>query len=600
MKSCRSGMLGDRLALFTFCSLILLFAWQESTVCGASLVSAQANGSGLAAYQLSWEIECSPGNYTPPYIINLPWIAMPLLLVQDGHSYIIGQFGDTTVFLAKYDQNGKVQWKHLLNEFVLDPCNTPGMVLDPQGNIVVLTYTKGTNQAIITISPAGDLVQTRAWGTDPVTRLGCLTFTSTGEMIGCGLVQVNDSNWDPYVVKVDPLGNMLWNTTWDDENDGILHGMTLSLVDDGDMFVSGKCFKGIDRGIEFLTRVHSNGTLDWYNPSLPWYILGCDSIGNVYTHGTTSNGTGLGEKGMIARISPTGTIIWGDERFPVQYLYPDLPPDSLFIFDADCVGDALYITYMAGSMESFNNYIAILDENDNILHSMVLPGTAMNIMDIFVGENCIYVMKLDNNNLKQYLVRLSLEDFSPIDFTTMILLISMLGGALLAITALVRMNKNGRVIFPTFASINRKIKARKRSKDLLVLATDCIASGDLRRARFFIDEAKWLESQWRREARGDKHPSRAGKDTIGIPKHPTSTSMDIDAISNRLVAEKARIASELEQELLAIDQLVPAARDIDAGEWDAIHTRLNICIKRCYEAELESLLVKFVSRKSSL
>ncbi len=528
---------------------------------------------------------------------------MPLLLVQNAYAYIIGQFWDTTVFLAKFDQNGKLQWKHLLNEFVHNSWDTPGMVLDPQGNIVVLTYTNETNQAIITISPAGELVQVRAWDTNPVTHLGCLTFTSTGEMIGCGLIQVNDTNWNPYVIKVDPSGNMLWNTTWDDENDGILYRMKLALVNDGSMFVSGECINFThvyDRGIEFLARVHSNGTLDWKNPSLPWYILGCDSIGNVYTYGTTPNGTGLGEKGMIAKISPTGAIIWGDERFPLRYFSPILPPDSFMFSDADCVGDALYITCIAKPMESFNNYIVILDGNDNILHSMVLPGTVMDIMDIFVGENCIYVMKLDDATLKQYLVKLSIEDLFPIDLTTIILLISILGGALLAISALVRMNKNGREIFPTFASINRKIKARKRSKDLLVLATDCIASGDLRHARFYIDEAKWLESQWRREARGDKQPSRAGKDTIGIPKHPTITSMDVDEISRRLVVEKARIASELEQELLAIDQSVPPARDIDAGEWDAMRARLDTCINRCSDAELESLLVKFASRKSSL
>jgi len=220
--------------------------------------------------------------------------------------------GGYDAFLAKYDPAGTLLWTKQLGTNLSD--QSWSVAVDGVGNAFISGFTKGTlsgtnagdwDAFLTKYDPAGNLLWTEQLGTSNEELSRSVAVDTSGNAFISGrtkgsLSGTNAGGYDAYLSKYDTNGNLLWT-----EQLGTSHSDNSSSVavdGAGNIFISGSTegnLGGINAGHDdaFLSKYDTNGNLLWTEQlGTSGYdhsnSVVVDGSGNVFISGGTSGHLG--------------------------------------------------------------------------------------------------------------------------------------------------------------------------------------------------------------------------------------------------------------------------------------------------------------------
>ena len=306
---------------------------------------------------------CLTGVYLPAQM-TLDWqrtlggsdidITRSIIATADGGYMLVGETfsddgdvnlnqGGRDAWLAKMDGQGNLVWQKTLGGSLDESFHA--VVETADGGFALAGYTYSSDGDIsgvpkgaadcwlVRVDSAGNILWERSMGgsggesalalvanSDGGFTLAGYTYSSNGE------VTVNQGNSDVWVIKVDFLGNIIWQKTFGGSEDE--WGTDLIKTDDGGFAIAG--WTGSDDGdvnslngvFDFwLIKLAANGTLQWENTfggnktdkanaliqsqDGTYFVVG-------YTSSTDGNVKGYhgSEDFWIVRVDVNGSLIW--------------------------------------------------------------------------------------------------------------------------------------------------------------------------------------------------------------------------------------------------------------------------------------------------
>ena len=242
--------------------------------------------------------------------------------------------GNGDAFVAKLDSSGTLLWHTFLGGNTYD--RGFSIALDGNGNIYISGSSYGT------------------WGNP---------------------IQAHYGNSDAFIAKLDSSGNLLWNTffgnpsTYDDG-----HGITVD--ETGNVYLAGT-LGAPGAYVAFVAKFDPSGNLTW---ALPMGGSGydqassvvVDASGNIFVSGISEATWGsplrafsTGTDSFIAKINPTGSLIWN--------------------------------TFLGGSGIEDSIYSIVLDESGNIYATGYSDATWGNPIQAYSAGRDTLTLKLDSS-----------------------------------------------------------------------------------------------------------------------------------------------------------------------------------------------------------
>jgi len=248
---------------------------------------AGANIACAAAFDIEWMQQIGTGGYDEI-----------LALATDLHGGIVttgrtsGSWGapaspNQDAFISKYDSTGGLMW---LRQLSSDGGHlwSYGISTDGAGNVYFAGHTQGNN---------------------------------FGEHIG---------DWDAYIGKYDPVGNLLWTRQFGSVNAELTHSVAADLT--GNVYIVGYTsgdLAGPNTGGRdgFLTKISAAGVLQWSRQigttqSVEATDVTIDYQGNVLIAGLTEGNLASPNAGsadaFVSKFSPEGQQLWTKQFGTVQ------------------------------------------------------------------------------------------------------------------------------------------------------------------------------------------------------------------------------------------------------------------------------------------
>lgn len=258
-----------------------------------------------------------PSNFSTPKIVKMAdpipsWNtflggsdsdhATELIVDDDGNMYVVGSSASSwgepispfipyccgSSYLAKLDSSGNLIW----NTFLGVLTNGRDISLDGAGNIYVVGEASTT------------------WG-NPVHPFSPMDYDNA------------------FVAKLDPDGNLLWNTFLGDNEQ--TDGFNITVAPNGVTYITGhsygtwgtplRTFTGT-QGDAFVAKLDASGNLVWNtflgsNSSDSGYGIEMDGSGNVYAVGLSQSSWGNPRRAFrgvydsfVAKLTSSGTMVW--------------------------------------------------------------------------------------------------------------------------------------------------------------------------------------------------------------------------------------------------------------------------------------------------
>ncbi len=176
--------------------------------------------------------------------------------------------GPSQMFLLKIDSLGEFIWS---KDFGGDETDWGRRVLHIENDgFYVAGYTNSIGNgnydfALWKIDESGNEIWFNSYGTAAWERVHDMTFTSDAGIILVGETNnTTDGLTDPYIVKTDLNGNLIWVHQLTGDGDG--NAYTIKQYDDTTYVVSGyKYNETLDLNQAWLTRIHQDGSVLWDN-----------------------------------------------------------------------------------------------------------------------------------------------------------------------------------------------------------------------------------------------------------------------------------------------------------------------------------------------
>ncbi len=229
--------------------------------------------------------------------------------------------GDWDAFLLKYSFSGTLLWQKTWGGIGND--RTFGLALDGSGYVYVAGLTSGLGASgwdtfLLKYSSGGTLLWEKTWGGSNFEEISALAVDSGGNAYLAGRTQsFSTGNYDTLLLKYSSSGTLLWQKTWGGSNTDIAH--TLGMDVSGNVYVTGdtKSFGGGDWDT-FLLKYSPSGNLLWQNTWAGFSdyddsasALGIDSSGNVFVAGDTGSWSASGLwDALLLKYSFDGSLLW--------------------------------------------------------------------------------------------------------------------------------------------------------------------------------------------------------------------------------------------------------------------------------------------------
>lgn len=223
-----------------------------------------------------------------------------ILQAPDLNYYILKSI-DNNRFLQKLNPNGIQSW-----EINLSDNNTAyplfGKVLSlADGNLLILytEFLSGQGEAAILkkISPNGDLIWTKSLTFQNQTRAYSMIETSDNNLVLCGIVRELGEDYQGFLAKVNPDGNLIWQKNYEFEESFFRLFFRLYETEDSDLVMIGTALDTVTFPMLFKTDADGNEldrqffygdyTTHFSYDAAPISVNGNDQIAFVSTSSTT-------------------------------------------------------------------------------------------------------------------------------------------------------------------------------------------------------------------------------------------------------------------------------------------------------------------------
>ncbi len=319
-----------------------------------------------------------------------------------GYAYEEGNYND--IVLIKYNPQGNFVWGKSYNGSASLNDEGKGLRIDNDGNIYVVGFAeiegKSTDIAILKYSPDGEFIWAKNYrnSESPLSDVGnAITLDSYGNIFVTGFAKSNDGLNDLVVLKYDPSGILLWQTSYDGENQLNSEGTDIAVDAYGNVYATGyTTVSGFNTDIVVI-KINSNGTTEWIKPigseqeDKAWGIV-VDTDGYIYITGFTTDSDY--PDCYTAKLNSTGNILWSK-----TYNGGGNHIDKAWGIVVDTDG-FVYITGETTDTNMNVNYITIKYSNTgNTLWSQVFDGT-LHYQDVATAIGII----INNDNTKSVIV----------------------------------------------------------------------------------------------------------------------------------------------------------------------------------------------------
>jgi hypothetical protein len=281
---------------------------------GSTAVLAKYNTSGAIQWQRTLDIS---GQTDYGYSLTAD---------SSGNSYITGQSvngSQTSMFLAKYDTSGAIQWQRFLT-LTAGGSYGQGIAVDSSGNVYVTGYDTFNSTSIITAkyNSSGTIQWQRRLDTSGGDDIGYgITTDSSGNVYITG----NSFSNNILVAKYDTSGTLQWQREL--SAGGAFYGRSIAVDSSGNVYITGRGLGGSNVYGAVVAKYNSSGTIQWQrvlyaNPNVSSGSTGfgifLDSSTNIYITGSSSQDTGNNDI-FVARLpsdgSKTGTYTVGSYSY---------------------------------------------------------------------------------------------------------------------------------------------------------------------------------------------------------------------------------------------------------------------------------------------
>lgn len=246
--------------------------------------------------------------------------------------------GYDDAFLAKYDPNGNLLWTEQLGTSATD--HSYSVAVDASGNAFISGETYGSlggtnagNQDafLAKYDPNGNLFWIEQLGTSKRDRSRSVAVDSSGNAFISGytfgsLGGTNAGNFDVFLAKYDPNGNLLWTEQLGTSDEDVSSSVAVDAS--GNAFISGYTFGSLGEtnagGADaFWAKYDPNGNLLWTeqvgtSDSDSSNSVAIDASGNAFISGDTRGSLGGPNAGsnsldaFLIKFAPCDYVVIGD------------------------------------------------------------------------------------------------------------------------------------------------------------------------------------------------------------------------------------------------------------------------------------------------
>jgi len=247
-------------------------------------------------------------------------------LTNDGGYIICGASGVfdpslwlTTIFLMKTDSSGNPLWAKKYQS-TLNGITLTNLAADVKqtsdGGYVVLGFSEsfGINDGyLIKTDGIGNLLWSKNFGVSNTVYPNSIQVINNGFAIEGYLNIPNSHNWDPFLMKTDIDGNLIWAKTYDWK--AAFEDMTCGgITSDGGFYMTGEICRPDSCNV-YVMRTDGNGNLLWAKmyggtgDDWAWSAIQANDGGFIIAGGTRSFGVAMEDVYMI-RTDKNGNLLW--------------------------------------------------------------------------------------------------------------------------------------------------------------------------------------------------------------------------------------------------------------------------------------------------
>ncbi len=237
-------------------------------------------------------------------------------ILASGLTYSFGA-GNSDVFIVKTDSLGNIQWQKTYGGAIADEIYS----ITPYRDGYMLagrTYSYGAGNFdvyLIAIDYNGDTLWTRTYGGAITDGANSIKPTADGGFVVTGYTySYGHGNYDAYVLKLDSLGNLQWQTFLGGSDDDV--GTDAVETADGGFLIAGYSYTFSNGADDFyVAKIDSLGNLIWqnhYGGSSSERAFKIEKLPgeNFLIGGYTSSFGHGGDDAYFIAINSSGNLVW--------------------------------------------------------------------------------------------------------------------------------------------------------------------------------------------------------------------------------------------------------------------------------------------------
>lgn len=293
----------------------------------------------------------------------------------DGFLLVGNEFsalGDVNGYVARIDNQGNLLWKNILSGTETDKLFSG--IATPDGFVVFGLTSSNSNGAsaawVVKLDLSGNVVWNKTYSEPADSALRAGVLAQDGDYAIAGYTDIQgDNNYDFYLLKVDPEGNLVWNKTYG----GPQSEKAYSIAKSPDGYVLVGEIESQTTSIDaWVLRVDDYGNAKWKKTvggkeaDSPAYITQSKNGGYLVAGFTFSFGAGQRDFWLF-KITDEGQVLFscteGNEGFQEAYSVIETGNNTYFMVGwtdpigrPDLIGKKMYDFYMVKLSVPPNSY----------------------------------------------------------------------------------------------------------------------------------------------------------------------------------------------------------------------------------------------------